>query len=271
MLVFARRDLFALLPSWRDLFPSCYNSSAQSGPAEIQEAEDTSAEEAGTTVLQSSRRTAPPPYRRTTPEGHHPASAPTAIAAWYPSGAWKGYYTQHDGQHAVCEFQLVFSGASVSGEGIDDVGAYSFSGRVSGAQVSLSKTYSRGSRNIEGLVSDANEGHSVEYVGDPTRMQEDGRPFLAAGLRGSWSIRVQDFSDAGRFAIWPAMARDEYAAMEGHTLQGEEVDLECCVCMDRYIDTKLDPCGHEALCGTCAYRVTCCPLCRARVVRRKRV
>ena len=30
------------------------------------------------------------------------------------------------------------------------------------------------------------------------------------------------------------------------------------MCMDRYIDTKLDPCGHEALCGTCAYRVTCC-------------
>ena len=43
---------------------------------------------------------------------------------------------------------------------------------------------------------------------------------------------------------------------------------ECCVCFDRRINTRLQPCGHVALCHACAARLTSsrCPLCRAQIV-----
>ena len=42
---------------------------------------------------------------------------------------------------------------------------------------------------------------------------------------------------------------------------------ECCVCYDKTINTRLDPCGHIALCHICALQLipVRCPLCRIHV------
>ena len=40
---------------------------------------------------------------------------------------------------------------------------------------------------------------------------------------------------------------------------------ECCVCYDKTINTRIEPCKHIALCHMCALKLIhcCCPLCRA--------
>ena len=47
----------------------------------------------------------------------------------------------------------------------------------------------------------------------------------------------------------------------------EEEENECCVCMDRPVQVRFDPCNHSALCRKCAVRLLDrrCPLCRAAV------
>ena len=43
------------------------------------------------------------------------------------------------------------------------------------------------------------------------------------------------------------------------------VDNECVVCFDSAVNSVLVPCGHVALCVTCARRLTSCPICRANI------
>jgi hypothetical protein len=44
---------------------------------------------------------------------------------------------------------------------------------------------------------------------------------------------------------------------------------ECCVCFDRTINTRLEPCKHVALCYICALQLnhSKCPLCRVPITR----
>jgi len=41
----------------------------------------------------------------------------------------------------------------------------------------------------------------------------------------------------------------------------------CCICWDKMIDTRLDPCGHSYLYLFCATRLLRCPLCRRDIIR----
>ena len=245
------------------------------------------------------------------PRGHADADAantaahPLAAAARWPSGSWRGYYTHLDGQHGVCEFQLRFAAdGSVRGEGSDDVGAYTIHGAVAppggdngggrgGGELSFVKRYVAGSASAGGRVHASNKGHSVTYRGRAARLDADGAPSLAGGVRGAWSIRhAQHGNYDGRFHLWPVMPREHWQAAaaaerpaagargeQGGTGSGgsggaagggdEDVDVECCVCYDRRIDAALEPCGHVALCAQCAARLRPqrCPLCRADITR----
>jgi hypothetical protein len=42
----------------------------------------------------------------------------------------------------------------------------------------------------------------------------------------------------------------------------------CSICMERLIDTFLDPCGH-VMCEQCTTRINRCPMCRTQVVLKK--
>ena len=100
-----------------------------------------------------------------------------------PSGCWKGYYTYSGCQFDVAVFYLTLqSDGLLKGEGTDDVGGYSISGRHSGRRLAFSKAYLRGSRNSAGRVSQGNQGHTVEYRGELAEVS------AGAGYRGSWSI-----------------------------------------------------------------------------------
>lgn len=47
-------------------------------------------------------------------------------------------------------------------------------------------------------------------------------------------------------------------------VQGEDEDLECVVCMDARMSTKLLPCNHICMCADCEKKIhqRICPLCR---------
>lgn len=184
-----------------------------------------------------------------------------------PSGVWRGYYTFAGTRHDVCEFSLYFNGGTgdVKGEGTDDVGEYIIKGLHSQQRLAFSKTYVPRSRNVSGVVSYGNKGHTVEYRGELAGGS------LGSGFRGGWSIRSSVGDHDGQFHLWPAMegwsdqapSREEAGgagAGGGRTFE----ESECVVCYDRPIGTRLVPCGHVALCAECAGRLNPrkCPLCR---------
>jgi hypothetical protein len=183
----------------------------------------------------------------------------------------------------------------VSGHGSDDVGSYSIKGRWSSAtgRLAFSKTYVRGTGNQR-----ENLGHTVEYRGEVQQGQ------LAAGVRGTWYVKIPGgYSGSGRFHLWPSQsaqcatpddvrvnidccAKSATAPAEStHLLQPSPsappssfagsaapipryrvvVDNECVVCFDGSVNTVLVPCGHVALCTTCARKLTLCPICRASI------
>jgi hypothetical protein len=178
----------------------------------------------------------------------------------------------------------------VSGEGVDGVGSYTIFGRVSqsNGRVSFTKQYRRGSANAQGIVlnNGSNMGHAVEYRGGPAALTSSGRASLGSGLRGEWSLHAGG-RDSGRWHLWPIMdewnADDEEGDSETEGSQagdggkrgsgggsggsggGQPEEGECCVCFDKAINTRLEPCGHVALCSVCANRLNprLCPLCRA--------
>lgn len=181
----------------------------------------------------------------------------------YPTGAWRGYYTVSGHQHGVVEFELAFeSGGGVHGSGADDVGSYTLHGRCArDGRVALTKQYEARSRTSGGRLSSENLGHAVEYRGEPARRLEGGGPSLSGGLRGRWSIRHARGDFDGTWHLWPVVLPP--APPGGHDEATDE-DNECVVCYDRRINTCLQPCGHVALCDTCARRLEGrrCPLCR---------
>lgn len=189
-----------------------------------------------------------------------------------PSGRWHGYYTYAGRNHNLCDFQLEFSASGqVAGAGIDDVGAYSIRGHVSGRnaeQLTFSKTYRLGSANDAGIVSEDNEGHSVHYSG---RLVAGN---LAAGFRGSWRLDNDGTRNNGAFHLWPAM--ENWASPSGsdqNESPNETFEVaegsECVVCFDSAISTCLRPCGHIALCSGCVEKLHVprkCPICRTMIV-----
>lgn len=187
----------------------------------------------------------------------------------YPSGRWRGYYTQQGSQHGVCEFMLSFDEAGeLQGEGSDDVGKYTIRGRHTGGFVAFSKEYIGGSHSAAGVLREENLGHTVEYRGKPARRLADGSPSLGGGIKGNWTIQHDRVRCEGEWHLWPVMTS------WGRTGPGEadaagEGESECCVCIDKPIDTVLEPCGHVALCSGCAARLSPrrCPLCRVPIER----
>lgn len=184
----------------------------------------------------------------------------------YPSGAWRGYYSHVDGQHGVCEFRLAFDSSGIRGDGTDDVGGYSIRGLAgSNGHVAFTKQYLAGTLSAGGLVRAENQAHAVEYRGKAARTDANGRPVLGNGVRGKWSIRRHGWLPvtmySGVFHLWPVMRHWE---VDGDEADGAAEESECCVCYDRQIDVRLEPCGHVALCGACAaqLRPQRCPLCR---------
>lgn len=177
---------------------------------------------------------------------------------------WRGYYTFSEARHDVCEFFLRFDQATgrAAGMGRDDVGRYSIIGLCRGTRLAFSKTYVARSRNTAGVISNGNQGHTVEYRG------ELASALLASGFRGEWSIQSPQGSYGGQFHLWPVMegwmgAPASQSGVGGRTFEASE----CVICYDRAISTRLRPCGHVALCGVCT---SClyprkCPLCRVNI------
>ena len=134
-------------------------------------------------------------------------------------------------------------------------------------RLSLTKAYRAGSRNAAGSVRAENLGHRVEYLGRAARLNANGRPSLGGGVRGEWKIRHGTARFDVTFHLWPVMDHWATAAGDGERdgAGGDESESECCVCYDQPIDTRLEPCGHVALCAGCASRLQPrrCPLCRA--------
>ena len=197
-----------------------------------------------------------------------------AAAAYYPSGAWRGYYVQAGSEHGVAEFDLSFRpDGAVTGGGTDEVGAYAIRGRhAANGRVAFTKQYTRGSANARGAVLPRrlNPGHTVEYRGRAAALTAGGRPALGRGVRGTWELDAGG-RDAGRWHLWPVMEgwEDERSADGGGGGPGSpggefEAEDECCVCMDAAIGARLEPCGHICLCVRCANRLSPpqCPLCR---------
>jgi len=220
----------------------------------------------------------PPQHRRRTSGqtgGEHAIDstslAHTDARLSLPSGIWRGYYTFAGARHDVCEFDLSFPDGTgqVTGSGVDDVGQYNIRGRHGGMRLAFSKTYVSGSRNIRGVVSYGNKGHTVEYRG------EFAGSSLGSGFRGLWMIRSSHGDHNGQFHLWPAMpgfsdpdgnSPQDAGRGPGSTSRTFE-ESECVVCYDRTISTRLQPCGHVALCSICAYRLNPrkCPLCRSEI------
>lgn len=197
-------------------------------------------------------------------------------ASPFPSGAWRGYYTQYGASHAVCEFPLSFGpDGAVSGRGADDIGSYSLRGvwSAGSGRVAFTKQYLRGSRTAGGGLSSENNGHAVEYRGTAARLTAQGTASLGGGLRGTWSLRDGRHRDSGDFHLWPVMASWTPPEPEDGGTGTEGGEAECCVCYDAAINVRLEPCGHVALCDGCARRLhpQRCPLCRADIVRRVEV
>jgi hypothetical protein len=213
-----------------------------------------------------------------------PGDGTVSAASLYPSGPWRGYYKQGNREHGVVEFTLNFSAdGSVTGEGRDDVGAYRISGRHREGRVAFTKSYEAGSRSAAGHVSAANLGHDVEYRGGAARLLEDRSPSVRGGVKGTWSITHSRGKSQGGWHLWPVMAGwGVHQATGGRHDGGGGTDgdgggagddeshdeSECCVCYDNPIDTCLQPCGHVALCSSCAHRLRQrrCPLCRAEIL-----
>lgn len=190
-----------------------------------------------------------------------------------PSGLWRGYYTHSGARHDVCEFTLDFRpDGKTTGSGVDDVGEYNISGicNGTGSRLAFTKTYAQRSRNVSGVVSYGNKGHSVEYRGELVT-GEGGA--LGGGFRGNWAIRHEFGNYNGTFHLWPAMEGwqdPETEAPDREPQRTYDVESECVVCFERSITTSLRPCGHQVLCRECADQLRSprsCPICRARISR----
>ncbi len=118
-------------------------------------------------------------------------AAPTTDRALFPSGTWKGFYVYRgDPSRHRMDLQLTFSSGLIDGEGGDDVGAFTITGRYD--QDSLELNWNKAYTG----------SHSVHYRGF-----REGR-----GIWGTWTIGS---SLSGGFRIWPdGMGSGESAAAQ---------------------------------------------------------
>jgi len=213
---------------------------------------------------------AAPPSAREYVSGQESAATTNVPMKVLPSGIWRGYYDQFGTTHQVCEFNLTIQSDMVQGSGVDDVGAYTLEGLYAQAtgRLAFKKQYIRDSHAANGLSSNENLGHCVEYRGTCAG------PELGQGVRGRWTVQTSMYSGSGVFHIWPVVDLQGPAAAEaGEAFVREHPTFEvsddniCAVCFDRAIDVLLDPCGHIVVCAACSQRLSPrrCPICRVAV------
>jgi len=167
--------------------------------------------------------------------------------------------------------------AQVAGNGVDDVGQYRISGILGGNRVAFQKRYMAGTRADNGLINHReNLGHTVEYRGE--KVGES----LAQGIRGHWYVDLPHYRGKGEFHLWPGM-QNWHLPEPSATLASEIVamplpsaspvqfevtsDNVCAVCFENPINVCLIPCGHVAICSSCANRLRppSCPICRTHI------
>jgi hypothetical protein len=197
----------------------------------------------------------------------------------------------------------------VSGGGVDDVGQYVIYGKHQRYEISFTKTYGsasqssavlawaqvewhssdegeghfarllrryqRGTPNAAGFVLPVdNRGHSVHYTGAAAAIAPSGLPALGSGICGKWSLSAGGH-DEGRWHLWPVMSYWTDEQMGDNSEWADAACEECCVCMHASINTRLEPCGHVALCSSCVSALRDhpkkCPLCRAPIQAVRRV
>jgi len=201
----------------------------------------------------------------------------SAGTSLFPSGSWRGYYCQYGRQHALCDFSFMFAGANVTGSGLDDVGQYNINGVVGGNRVAFQKRYIAHSPAENGLINHTeNRGHIVEYRGEKVGVS------LAQGIKGHWYVNLPHYQGRGEFHLWPAMpnwhltqpsapplsAIGQMPVPSAPPLQFPVTsDNVCTVCFDNPINVCLLPCGHVAICSSCANRLRPpnCPICRTHI------
>jgi hypothetical protein len=197
---------------------------------------------------------------------------------------------------------------TIQGFGEDDVGKYYIknglfncrNGRLAFTKKYLKNKHFR--RNLNRDIRGENLGHEVLYRGTV-------QGHLAAGVRGQWSVATYQYRSKGNFHIWPVSchhssstpSRDVLTADVASGSASDETtplleapsapvqltneknmvkrpadvyyisstDTECAVCFDAGMDTVLRPCGHIAVCSTCAERLDLCPICRTRIDSRE--
>lgn len=113
----------------------------------------------------------------------------------YPSGVWRGYWEQEVyGRQPMEDFYLKFSNGEVTGQGVDVVGRFIFSGEydTNTGRVLMVKQYL--------------EKHQVLY---------DGTPDGEGCIHGRWTVvtrvclddRVLEYVSTGPFLLQPVLGR----------------------------------------------------------------
>jgi len=102
----------------------------------------------------------------------------------YPSGRWEGFWVQrHLGRQAMTPFTLQFANGTVTGQGRDVIGRFTFSGE-----------YDESTGTVR-MVKQYIGKHQVLYIGQP-----DGE----GSIQGTWWIND---SCSGPFLLRPAVAK----------------------------------------------------------------
>lgn len=192
----------------------------------------------------------------------------------YPSALWRGHFT-HGARFEVPDHEMIFTGGGsgqssghVLGSGLDAGGRFEIEGihNARTRRVAFKKRYEVGSKDTHGReVPDDVQRKIVEYRGEPAGST------VGAGISGRWFVPGAERS--GVFLIWPAAVDgDQEAAVTFLEAATESFCVAeggpCVVCFDGFIDTKLAPCGHVAVCRLCAEQLAMplrCPICRGDV------
>lgn len=131
-----------------------------------------------------------------------------------PEGNYVGVYWQYGrahplaAQHLRCALGADGTSGSATGHGADDVGSFGVRGAFSGARLSLTKRYVRGTGDPH-----ENKGHAVELrlvccaldAALPERameLQRWGMPPGAIGFYGTWHVRTARYRGDAEMVLW---------------------------------------------------------------------
>jgi len=116
------------------------------------------------------------------------------------------------------------------------------------------------------------ESEIVRMSGDISILQNASTVLSTQELQENVSHIVQDFKETCGFET----LRDELSQLNGEIKAMEQIlmntnarkysQFTCSICMERMVDTFLDPCGHLS-CETCLgrARTMACPMCRTTI------